>query len=177
MKRLVISTVLLASLAAAAPNVVSAQTVDPHEGLWFSAGIGYGALGCGPCDGRDGAGSGQLSVGGTLSDEVLLGAGLHVWTDSQNDVTLTAGLLTAMARGYAAGGLYFTGGLGIGMLDADFAELGGDSETGFGVMLGVGYDFRVSPGVSITPYATGYSVETEPLDTTVYSAGIALTLH
>jgi len=25
--------------------------------------------------------------------------------------------------------------------------------------------------------ATGYSVETEPLDTTVYSAGIALTLH
>lgn len=177
MKRLVISAVLLASLMAAVPTDVSAQTVDPHEGLWFSAAIGYGALGCGPCDARDGAGSGQLSIGGSLSDEVLLGAAFHIWTDSQNDVTLTAGLLTAMARVYAARGFYFTGGLGMGMLDADFAELGGDSETGFGLMLGVGYDFRVSPGVSITPYATGYSVETEALDTTVYSAGIALTIH
>lgn len=177
MKRFVLSAVLIAFVAVIGSTDASAQSVDPHSGIWLGAGVGYGALGCDGCGDREGSLSGQLAVGGTMSDELLVGVGLNVWTDSENDATLTAGLLTAQARVYAVRGLYFTGGLGIGRLSSDFDGLGGDGATGFGVMLGVGYDFRVGPNVSITPYAAGYSIETDPINVTVYHAGIGVTIH
>lgn len=175
MKRLRFAAIL-AALALAIPETGHAQ-IDAHDGFWASAGLGYGALGCDGCGDREGSISGQLSVGGALSDEVLLGLGLNGWTDSEDDVRLTAGLLTAQARVYAVRGFYFTGGLGIGRLSSDFEGLGGNSEAGFGVMLGAGFDFRVSPLVSLTPYIAGYSIETDPVNVTVYHAGIGVTIH
>src|SRR5690348_17427297 len=46
---------------------------EHRSGFWFSAGLGYGSLGCQGCTGRTGGLSGNLALGGSLSNKVLLG--------------------------------------------------------------------------------------------------------
>lgn len=55
--------------------------------------------------------------------------------------------------------------------------LGDASETGFGVLLGLGYDFRISENVSITPFWDGYAVSSDVLDVNVGQIGVGVTVH
>src|SRR6266550_4130177 len=60
-----------------------------RHGFWFSGGLGYGSLGCQNCSGRTGALSGNISLGGTLSQKLLLGVSTNGWTKSDSGSTLT----------------------------------------------------------------------------------------
>src|SRR5947207_12113855 len=147
----------LAVITACLAGSALAQQPQPRQlplrhGFWFSGGLGYGSLGCQDCSGRTGSLSGNISLGGTLSQKVLLGVSTNGWTKSENGSTLTVGSLTAAIRFYPSptGGFFLTGGLGLGTVSAGVAGFVSASETGVAALLGLGYDIRVSNSVSLS---------------------------
>ena len=162
------------------PGSISAQS-RPHtrEGFWFNVGLGYGSLGCDDCDGRTGGLSGGLSLGGTLSQKLYLGVGTTGWYKSEFGTTLTVGTLDARLRFYPSetGGFFLTGGLGVGSISADVSGLGSGSETGVGIVLGLGFDIRVGNNLSVTPFWNGFAVKTSNGDANVGQIGLSLTVH
>jgi hypothetical protein len=145
-----------------------------REGFWFNAGLGLGSLGCDNCVGRENGLSGNLSLGGKISDRVLLGVGTTGWAKSEGGETLTVGTLDARVRFYPVlkSGFFLTGGLGVG--DVSFA---GDSEFGLGVVLGIGWDIRVGRNVSLTPFYNGFAMRSSVADANVGQLGIGITIH
>lgn len=156
-----------------------AQQKHLRSGFWFNGGLGFGSLGCRDCNGREGALSGGLALGGTLGQKVLLGVGSNGWRKSDAGETLTAGTLTALIRFYpsATGGFFLLGGLGVGSIRLEVDGVGSATETGFGVLLGLGYDIRVGRTVSLTPFWNGFAVEGSDLDANVGQLGLGLTIH
>lgn len=176
------SRLVLAAIVALSVSVsgsASAQISQTRQGFWFNGGLGYGSLGCENCGGREGAVSGGLAIGGTLSQKVLLGAGTNGWTKSENGATLTVGTLTALIRFYpsASGGFYLVGGLGLGSVRAELDGFGSDTETGVGALVGLGYDIRVGQNVSLTPYWNGFAASTSNADANVGQIGLGVTVH
>lgn len=156
------------------------QNANLREGFWLSGGLGYGTLGCQDCSGREGGLSGNLAIGGTISQKVILGAATHGWTKSEGGATLTAGTLTAVIRFYpsATGGFFLLGGLGFGSLDLGISGLGNVRETGTGAVLGLGYDIRVGRMVSLTPYWNGIGIAlSNGGDANVSQIGLGVTVH
>jgi hypothetical protein len=167
------------ALVALTAGTAAAQHPQVRDGFWFSGGLGYGSLGCDDCDGRVGGLSGGLSLGGTLNEHWLLGVGTTGWYRSEDGSTLTVGTLDARARFYtsASGGFFLTGGLGLGTISASVDGFGSDSEVGFGLMLGLGYDFRVGDNLSLTPFWNGFAVRSGDADANVGQLGLSLTVH
>lgn len=176
-KKVVQCFAVLASLAVSAASV-QAQNAHIRDGFWISGGLGYGSLGCEGCGSREGSVSGDLSLGGTISPRFLLGAGSAAWSKSEQGATLTVGTLDARVRFYPSrtGGFFVTGGIGFGSVRGD---IGGFSarETGFGTILGLGWDIRVARNTSITPYWNGFAMKNANTDANVGQMGIAVTLH
>lgn len=167
------------AVACLVPTLLAAQArPQTREGFWFGAGLGIGSAGCDGCDGRETALTGTLSIGGTLSPTVLLGAGTSGWTKTVDDETLTVGTLTALVRFYpsATGGFFLLGGLGLGSVTA---ESGGVSQTesGVGGIVGLGYDFRVGANVSLTPFWNYFVATNDLIDFNVAQLGLGVTLH
>lgn len=156
-----------------------AQHPQTRQGFWFNGGLGYGSLGCNDCSGRTGALSGGISLGGTLSPKFLLGVGTTGWTKSEGGVTLTVGTLDARFRFYpsATGGFFLTGGLGVGSIRVSVSGAGSANETGVGVVLGMGYDFRIGANVSLTPFWNGFAVRSSDSDANVGQIGLSITAH
>lgn len=175
--RLVLAAVV--ALSVSVSSSVSAQNSQTRQGFWFNGGLGYGSLGCENCGSREGALSGGLAIGGTLSQKVLLGAGTNGWTKSENGGTLTVGTLTALIRFYpsATGGFFLVGGLGLGSIHAEVNGIGSDTETGVGALVGLGYDIRVGQNVSLTPYWNGFAASTSNADANVGQLGLGVTVH
>lgn len=177
-RKLVNCFAVVASLVVAATSAL-AQNAHVRDGFWISGGLGYGSLGCEGCGSqRESSISGDLSLGGTISPRFLLGAGSAAWTKSQDGATLTVGTLDARVRFYpsTSGGFFITGGVGFGSVRG---QVGGFSatETGFGTILGLGWDIRVAKNTSITPYWNGFAMKNDNTDANVGQAGIAVTLH
>ena len=166
-------------LAVLSPRAASAQHPQVRSGFWFNGGMGYGSLGCQDCDTREGGLSGGLALGGTLSQKLLIGAGTNGWTKSEGGTRLTVGTLTALVRFYpsATGGFFLTGGLGVGNVHAEVAGFGSASETGFGALVGLGYDVRVGDNVSLTPFWNGFAMSSSGSDANVGQLGLGVTLH
>jgi len=156
-----------------------AQRAQTRAGFWFNGGLGYGSLGCDGCDGREGGLSGGISLGGTISPKFLIGVGTTGWYKSESGVTLTVGTLDARVRFYpsATTGFFLTGGAGLGTISANVSGIGSDSETGFGLVLGLGYDFRIGANVSLTPFWNGFAVRTSNSDANVGQLGLSITVH
>ena len=154
------------------------QYPQTRKGFWFNGGLGWGSLGCNNCGSRTGGLSGGLSLGGTISPTLLLGGGTTGWTKSENGATLTVGTLDLRARFYteANGGFFITCGLGLGSISAGFGGFSA-SETGVGVVLGLGYDFRIGRTVSLTPYFNGIGVKTSNSNANVVQLGLSITIH
>jgi hypothetical protein len=150
-----------------------------REGFWFNLGLGYGGLGCKDCNGTTGGLTGGLVIGGTLSPRFLLGLGMTGWTKSESGATLTVGTLDARLRFYpsATGGFFLTGGIGVGSIGADVSGLGSASETGVGLVLGLGMDINMGNRVSLTPFWNGFAVQTSNNDANVGQLGLGLTFH
>jgi hypothetical protein len=178
-RRAVIPACILVCIVSLGTTPVNAQRPQTRQGFWFNGGLGYGSLGCEDCSGRTGGLSGGLSLGGTISPKFLLGVGTTGWYKSEDGVTLTVGTLDARMRFYPStkGGFFLTGGLGIGSISADVAGFGSGSETGVGVVLGLGFDIRVGTNVSLTPFWNGYAVRSSDSNANVGQLGLGITVH
>jgi hypothetical protein len=159
----------------------SAQQKNRRSGFWFNGGFGYGSFGCQGCDGRVGSLSGGIALGGSVSQKVLLGAATTGWAKSENGTELDVGTLVAVIRFYpsATGAFFLLGGLGVGSIHGESSEfgIGSQTETGFGALLGLGYDIRVGSNVSLTPFWNGFAVNTDTDDANVGQIGLGLTIH
>jgi outer membrane protein with beta-barrel domain len=166
-------------LSTALPGIASAQHKQTRQGFWFNIGLGYGSLGCQDCSGRTGSLSGGLALGGTLSQKVVIGGGTNGWTKSENGATLTVSTLTALIRFYPSptGGFFLLGGLGVGQIHGSVTGFGSATETGAGVVLGLGYDIRVGNNLSITPFWNGFAMNSSNSDANVAQIGLGLTVN
>lgn len=175
-----IALVLAVTAAGIAGSAFGQQRQQPlRHGFWFGAGLGYGSLGCQNCSGREGAISGNLSFGGTLSPRLLLGVSTNGWTKSDSGSTLTVAALTAAVRFYpsATGGFFLTGGLGVGTVSAGINGFGSASQTGGAALFGLGYDIPIGRSVSLTPYWNGYALTYSGGDANVGQLGLGITVH
>jgi outer membrane protein with beta-barrel domain len=155
------------------------QHTQSREGFWFSGGFGYGSLGCDACFDRADGFSGGLALGGTLNEKVLLGVGTTAWYRSEDGVWLNAGTFDARVRFYPSlnSGFFINGGLGLGTISLGVAGYGSDSETGVGLMLGLGWDIRVGSNVSLSPFWNGSAVRTSNANANFGQLGLGVTIH
>lgn len=148
----------------------------PHlrRGFWFSAGLGFGSLGCQDCIGREDGLSGGISLGTVVSDRVLLGVGTTGFAKTILGETFSVGTLDARVRFYPVrtSGFFLNGGIGLGSV-----SYAGDSEFGVGLMLGLGWDIRVGNNVSLTPFWNGFAMSNSNVDANVGQLGIGFTIH
>lgn len=149
-----------------------------RQGFWFNGGLGVGAAGCVGCVGRQVGTSGGLSLGGTLSDRVLLGVGTTGWYKSIDGVSVSGGTFDARLRFYPslASGFFVTGGGGLGSISV-WNAFDSASETGAGVLLGLGWDIRVGRNVSVTPFYNGFAVGVASGTYYVDQFGLGITIH
>ena len=162
MKRTVRYAVPLCVLFALSSSSLWAQGTQTREGFWIGFGFGYGSLGlsCDGCDGdiaREGGVSAHIRLGGTLNSKLLLGFESNGWVTTVADAskTMISNNMSAAVYYYpfTSNGLFVKGGLGSSYYREDVLGVGASS-TGFGIVTGLGYDFRVGRNVSITPVGT-----------------------
>lgn len=158
---------VMAALLAVGASEARAQKVsvgghqNTRQGFWWGAGAGtaWNQLNCDICsDSRRNGFNLTGKLGGTVSQNLLLGAEGTGWYSSDDPVTELFGGLSAIAQWYpsAVGAFYFKAGFGLttyrasDSLDEDQTF----TSSAMGPQLGVGYDFRVSRSLSITPYSS-----------------------
>src|SRR5690606_11323643 len=118
--------------------------------------------------------SGNLSLGGTVGDRLLLGIGTTGWTKEIAGERLSVGTFDVRIRFYpvASSGFFITGGLGAGSV-----SYAGESEVGAGAVIGLGWDVRVGRNVSITPFYNGFAMSNDTVDANVGQIGLGVTFH
>ena len=167
MRRGALVGLIAAAVLAGGSREARAQkvSVGGHEnvrqGFWWAAGLGtaWNQLNCDICsDSRRNGFNLTGKVGGTVSQNLLLGAEATGWYSSDDPVTELFGALSAIAQWYpsARGAFYLKAGFGLSTyrasdsLDEDQTFTSG----ALGPQVGLGYDFRVSRNLSITPYSS-----------------------
>ena len=123
----------------------------------LGTGLGFASFGCHNCAGfparMKGLGpTAHFRLGGTFSEQVLVGIEVNAWTKSAAGVQSAAGVLTSVFYIYprAPERFFFKVGLGPAAYRADE---GTDtySSLGYSLIGGVGWDVRIGRNVSITP--------------------------
>lgn len=151
-----------------------------REGFFIGFGLGWGSLSCDNCGGERESGlSGFLKLGGTINEKLLLGFESNGWTKEEEGVRLSHSNGSAVAYFYPQpeSGFFLKGGIGISNLDLGIDGLGSASETGLGLVAGLGYDARVGAMLSLSPYANYLYGSFDGGSTNVIQAGIGLTWH
>lgn len=125
----------------------SAQRDDPHKGFWLSFGAGGGWMG----DERSAVT--YFRMGGTPNKRVLFGGQvLHWWQDEDtqhSSVTATFAIYPAYKTTRQPGLMrefFIKGGFGVAT-----SHRFRDDETGLGLNLGTGFDFRLGKNFFVTP--------------------------
>lgn len=155
----VISSAVLLLLAAAPAN---AQRTANHEGYWISFGFGAGTAFGDDAFGGDSkfGGAGFLRMGGSPSQQLLIGGELIGWGTNQDDIQIGRGALmfTALYYPSARGGFYVKGGAGFAGRSAEWTVMVGDlpatirdDQGGIGLGAGLGYDIQVARNFFLTP--------------------------
>jgi hypothetical protein len=173
-----ISLLSVLSLAFLAMPSLSSGQDQTREGFFVGAGLGWGSLGVSGEDGRESAGSGYLKLGGTLNDQVLLGAESNGWAKSEDGVTMTVGGLYGIIQFYpnSTSGFFLKGGAGFSSTSITFWGLTAE-ETGFGLIGGLGYDQRLGTNFSLSPYANYVRDSYDDGSTNVMQLGVGVTWH
>jgi len=151
-----------AALLVALPASADAQRVANHEGFWISFGFGGGlALGDDAFDGDSKAGgAGFLRMGGSTSQQLLLGGEIIGWATDQEGVEIGRGamMFTALYYPSPSGGFYVKGGAGFAgrtaeysLVIPDLTATVTDDRGGIGLGAGLGYDLQVARNFFITP--------------------------
>src|SRR6266480_3700708 len=157
------------SSLSAPPGVRGRSTLRLVRASGSDSGSGTGR------SGTESAPSGYLKLGGTLSPNLLIGGETNGWTKSVSGTTLTAGNASLALYYYpqATGGFFLRGGVGVAELSG-----GGSSETGFGLVTGVGYDVRVARNTSITPVANfNWGAPESGVKQHVFQIALGITFH
>jgi hypothetical protein len=156
-----------------------AQHPQAREGLWFNAGLGLGSLSCNGCDATLSGLSGGLSLGGRINDRLLVGVGTTGYYKSENGSALSVGTLDARLRFYPVltSGFFLTGGVGLGTITAGVVGFGTQTESGVGVVLGLGWDIPIRSNLSLTPFWNGVGVRTSDANASIGQLGLGITLH
>lgn len=176
------ATGLSALLTALLATTAFAQQAQTRQGFWIGGGMGYGSLGlsCTGCAdvGREGGLSGYAKLGGTLRPNILLGVETNGWRKSEGGATITMGNLSGAAYWYpmATQGFFVKGGAGYSILSVDDGVTSAD-DSGFGLLGGVGYDFRVGRNLSITPVANWFRGGFDGGSANVLQFGLGVTSH
>lgn len=160
-------------------RTASRPHVQTRDGFWFNAGMGVGFAGCQGCVGRDPGLSGGLSLGATINERVLVGAGTSGWYRSyENGVTIGGGTTDLRVRFYPSlrSGFFVTGGLGLGTVRRSAGRLS-ESDYGLGSVFGTGWDIRLRHNVSLTPFYNGFAVQTSFDQGYVDQFGLGITIH
>jgi hypothetical protein len=158
---------LSAAIAAAALLLTQGLAhADPHEqtrnGFWIGVGFGYGSAGSSAegldSDGREGGMTVHLKAGGTLGGKTLLGGELNGWTKSKDEMTMTMGTGTAAIYYYPMpdSGLFVKGGLGVSFTSVEMFGYEFGRSQSWGLVAGLGYDYRIGANTSITPVVNYY---------------------
>ena len=171
-----------------------------REGFTGTFGLGYGSAGisCDDCESdRETAPTVHIRLGGAYRPNLILAGEINGWSKSEDDDELggearvTMATINFVAQWYPqpARGFFVNGGLGLGTIrtEIDASGLPGtfsSNTTALGYQVGTGWDLRVAPNISITPYANffgsaGGKVEDsdEKIDFNVGQIGIGLTFH
>ena len=178
--------------SAVAVSAVAAQHPQVRNGFWIGFGFGYGSSNV-SCDGwpsgsRESGGAGFIKLGGTLNDKVLLGGEINAWTKSESGVTADLGNVSFAGYLYPQpkSGFFVKG--GVGFATTRLHNSGTAEASGFGFVLGLGYDIRVGTNISITPVGNFYfgsDGDLKESGTTletgwkhnVYDFGLGITFH
>lgn len=163
--------VLVATLALALGHRAEAQR--PHRtAFWLDVSSGPGAvrIGCGGCAEVTVAGgtTGDIRLGGTLSDKVLLGVEIFGFTDERfgfapHDTSITAenSSLNAVVLWYPwHGGVFLKGGVGLAggrfTVKADTGQGAVNEGNGVGLTFGLGFDLPISRRFALSANAAAF---------------------
>jgi len=173
-----ISLLSVLSLAFLAMPSLSSGQDQTREGFFIGAGFGWGSLGVTDGDGRESAASGYLKLGGTLNDQVLVGAESNAWVKDEDGVSMTVTSVTAIIQFYPSptSGFFLKGGAGFSTTSISFWGLTVE-ETGLGLIGGLGYDYRLGTNFSLSPYANYVRGSYEGGSTTDIQLGVGVTWH
>ena len=173
-----ISLLSVLSLAFLAMPSLSSGQDQTREGFFIGAGFGWGSLGVSDGDGRESAASGYLKLGGTLNDQVLLGAESNAWVKDEGGVSMTVTSVTAIIQFYpsSTSGFFLKGGAGFSTTSISFWGLTVE-ETGLGLIGGLGYDQRLGTNFSLSPYANYVRNGYDGGSTNVMQLGVGVTWH
>lgn len=162
--RLVASAMIGAALLFTAAAPADAQRTADHQGYWISFGFGGGtAFGDDVFDGDSKfGGAGFLRMGGSPSQQLLIGGEMIGWGTDKDNVQIARGALMFTALYYPSpkGGFYLKGSAGFAGRSAEWTSfdlLPGstvtitEDEGGIGLGAGLGYDIQVARNFFITP--------------------------
>jgi hypothetical protein len=160
----------------AAPGGQQSSALHPQvrQGFWFNAGMGIGSIGCDGCGARTSGLSGGLSLGGTITERVLLGVGTTGFVKTVDGERLTAGTFDLRVRFYPVrtSGFFLTGGIGLGSV-----SYAGFTERGAGALVGLGWDIRLGTNTSLSVFYNGFAMSNSNVDANVGQLGIGVTFH
>jgi hypothetical protein len=176
MKRTTPGLILLLSLLVL--GVAVPAGAQQRHGLWLRIGLGYGTANtsCDQCDAgpRLGGVTGSLEIGGTLNPHLRIGGFAEGWSHGAGDATELMSTIGAALYYYPVrtAGLFFKGGAGFsGYHASTFPAIDG---TGWGLIVGAGYEARVARSVSLVPfvdYVYGGVGELDYADGTPFATG------
>lgn len=140
----------------------AAQRTAVHDGFWISFGFGAGtAFGDDAFDGDSKfGGAGFLRMGGSPSQQLLIGGELIGWGTDVDNTTIGRGALMFTALYYPSpkGGFYLKGGAGFSGRSAETEiPLNGqtakitEDQGGIGLGAGLGYDIQLGRNFFLTP--------------------------
>jgi hypothetical protein len=168
---------------------VSDRRSQRRQGFWFSAGVGAGAESFDANDGLGwsddkGGGIAYLKLGGTVSQSLRLGAEGNIWGAryQRQGYDRSLGSLLFIAQWYPSsrGDFWLRGGAGWARDNLTLYGAQGDitsHENGTALALGLGYDFRVSREVSITPTLDFQGQRYDSHDERLVSLGVGITFR
>jgi hypothetical protein len=142
------------------PEATADTDSQEREGFWIGLGAGYGSASASSDSfsggDREGSFTGYLKLGGTLNPQLLIGVESNAWVKSEAGVTLTLGNASGTVTYYPrpTSAFFVKGGVGLSYVSTEislFGEKETVSKTGWGLLFGMGYDWRVGRNVSVTP--------------------------
>lgn len=153
----------LVALPAAEAQAQTQQRVPKREGFWIAFGAGVGSNSDKAAAGARGGVAADLRLGGSVSQQVLVGGDLSGWARSQSGSTVSRANAVAAVYYYpsATSGFYLKGGVGAASASVSGSVTTGGStttvtttSTGFGTTVGGGYEIQVGSNFFIAPSAS-----------------------
>lgn len=196
-----IISIAILGLLMSAHSVVGQDTQENkhrREGFWFQGGLGAGGLkvscdilGAVECpDKTEAGGIARIALGGRLSPAIHLGGSLDLWAKSEGEITVSYGSTSLLVMVYPVrtSGFWLNFGTGYSLYTEDAPGAQFEVES-ISFVSGLGYDIRVGPMLSLTPFLDGVvsapgkiklnGVKLPDSDATpmMLGGGLAITVH